>query len=243
MNELFPLAVRYLTATWAHYLINHVMMFENDCFIGFITSNGFWFVCLNVFCFSRTFCQCHIVNLLVRLWALAFSSIATELVSCSCSLKIILLQFLYTDGSSNMDAPDKTDAKLHFLSPVSHQPHLLLWFMSALAAHPPSTWLCHKVQAKPAVAGRDQFMRMGTTDRAGFTAPDLCQAHSVAAFLLPLILKWLRCSSQLFWPSPVKAALHSLAHITFLNGYICLHQGLRGLGPAFSFHLKREETI
>lgn len=136
-----------------------------------------------------------------------------------------------------------TDAKLHFLSPVSHQPPLLPWFTSALAALPSSTWLCHKVRAKPAVAGRHRFTRVGSADRAGFTAPDLCQAHSVAAFLLPLILKGLRCGSQLFWPSPLKAVLHSSAHITFLNGYTCLHQGLRGVGPAFLSHLKRAEAI
>lgn len=142
-----------------------------------------------------------------------------------------------------MEVPDKTDAKLHFLSPVSYQPPLLPRFTSALAALPSSTWLCHKVRAKPAVAGRHRFTRVGSADRAGFTAPDLCQAHSVAAFLLPLILKGLRCSLQLFWPSPLKAVLHSSAHITFLNGYTCLHQGLRGVGPAFLSHLKRAEAI
>lgn len=110
-------------------------------------------------------------------------------------------------------------------------------------AVPSSTCLCHKVRAKPTVAGRHRFTRVGSMDRAGFTAPDLCQAHSVAAFLLPLILKALRCSSPLFWPSPVKAGLHSMAHITFLNGYPCLHQGRRRVSPAFPSHLKWAEAI
>lgn len=91
-----------------------------------------------------------------------------------------------------------------------------------------STWLCHKVRAKPAVAGRPQFTRAGSTDRASFTAPDLCRDRSVAAFLLPLILKGLLCRSQLFWPSPVSSI--PPAHISSLNGYTCLRRGLRGVG-------------
>lgn len=49
-------------------------------------------------------------------------------------------------------------------------------------------------------------------------------------FFFPLILKGLRCSSQLFWPSPPKAGVHSSEHITFLNGSTCLKQGLGGGG-------------
>lgn len=113
---------------------------------------------------------------------------------------------------------------------VSGQPSASLAGVIYERSRSSSTWLCHKVRAKPAVAGRRRFTRVGSMDRGAFTAPDLCHAHSVAAFLLPLILKALRCSSQLFWPSPPKAGVHFSAHITFLNGSTCLKQGLGGGG-------------
>lgn len=72
-----------------------------------------------------------ITNTCFLYWARAFWSIAADslLVPCRRGLKVVLLQFLRTNESSSMDVPDKTDAKLHFLSPVSHQLPLLSRFM------------------------------------------------------------------------------------------------------------------
>lgn len=109
-----------------------------------------------------------------------------------------------------------------FLSLFGHQPLSLLWFTSTPAAVLSSTCLCHKVRAKPVVAGRHRFTRVGSTDRARFTAPDLFQAHSGAAFLLPLNLKWLHCSSQLFWPSPVTFTIPRLKDLSFMVINICI---------------------
>lgn len=173
-------------------------MFENHNFIS-----------SNCFLQSLTLCQHRIINLSAPLcsryfsWhcSVVFADAVESLFSFSFSTRMeVVSPTWWTRQIPNFTFCHRSAINL---------PPSLLWFTSSPAAALSSTWLCHKVRAKPAVAGRHRFTRVGSTDRATFTAPDLCQAHSVAAFLRPLILKGLHCSSQLFWPSPVKVVLRS----------------------------------
>lgn len=136
-------------------------------------------------------------------------------------------------------------AKLHFLSLVESepkQPPSLYLSLHLDDLRPPlasvhlAVWSRHKVCVKPVVAGRCQFMRVGSVDRTSFTAlrfipcPGTAFSHSFSLFLEGLL-----CSLQQLRPSPVKVDAPPLPHLFLMAIRVCI-QALGGGGGGLGLY-------